>query len=121
MAVSCIWILYQNGTKEDVYQYAKKCYPEIDQYQMDKVRHQEVVSVDCMTCVPLAIQCFLESDDIESCIRNVLSFTGDTDTIGAIACSIVASYYGIDTLHEEYKKIIMKKYEEICKTIEEHG
>ena len=50
--------------------------------------------IRCNKTVPLAVRCFLESSDWESCMRNVLSITCDTDTVGCIAGGIAEAYYG---------------------------
>lgn len=44
--------------------------------------------------IPLAIRCFLESDNWESCIRLVLSVKCDTDTVACIAGGIAEAFYG---------------------------
>ncbi len=44
--------------------------------------------------MPLAIRCFLESDDWESCIRNVFSVRCDTDTVACIAGAMADAFYG---------------------------
>ena len=41
----------------------------------------------------LAFRCFLESEDWESCIRNVFSVKCDTDTVACIAGGIAEAYY----------------------------
>ena len=51
------------------------------------------VDMSCQKSVPLAVQCFLESDSWEECIRNVFSVKCDTDTIGAIAGGIAEAYF----------------------------
>ncbi len=51
--------------------------------------------------MPLAIRCFLESDDWESCIRNVFSVKCDTDTVACIAGGIADAFYGGTGLDEE--------------------
>lgn len=43
--------------------------------------------------MPLAIRCFLESDDWESCIRNVFSLQCDADTVGCIAGGMAEAFY----------------------------
>lgn len=50
--------------------------------------------VTCQGTVPVGIICFLESEDYESCMRNVLSLQCDSDTMCAIAGSIAESFYG---------------------------
>ncbi len=50
--------------------------------------------VTAMGTMPLAIRCFLESEDWESCIRNVFSVRCDSDTVGCIAGGIADAFYG---------------------------
>ncbi len=51
--------------------------------------------------MPLALRCFLESDDWESCIRNVFSVKCDTDTVACIAGGIADAFYGGTGLPED--------------------
>ena len=44
--------------------------------------------------VPQSIVAFLESDSVESAIRNAISLGGDADTMAAIAGSIAEAFYG---------------------------
>ncbi len=48
-----------------------------------------------MHTIPEALECFLEADSYESCLRNVMYIGGDTDTLGAIAGAIAEAYWGI--------------------------
>lgn len=57
--------------------------------------------------MPLAIRCFLESDDWESCIRNVLSVMCDSDTVACIAGGIADAFYGTTGFDEVG---LLKKY-----------
>ena len=50
--------------------------------------------VTCQGSVPESIICFLESKDYEDCVRLAVSMGGDADTMGAIAGSIAAAFYG---------------------------
>lgn len=54
-----------------------------------------------MGTMPLAIRCFLESEDWESCIRNVFSVKCDTDTVACIAGGIADAFYGGTGMQEE--------------------
>ena len=49
----------------------------------------------CQETVPMAVRCFLESDDFESAIRIAVMADGDTDTKAAICGSIAEGYYEI--------------------------
>lgn len=57
--------------------------------------------------MPLAFRCFLESEDWESCIRNVFSVKCDTDTVACIAGGIAEAYYR-RTIENE--RDILKRY-----------
>ncbi len=60
-----------------------------------------------MGTMPLAIRCFYESEDWESCIRNVFSVKCDTDTVACIAGAIADAFYGGTGLEEE---AILKRF-----------
>lgn len=55
-----------------------------------------------MFCVPASVICFVNSGSFEDTLNNVLSFNGDTDTIGAIAGGYAGAYYGVP---EKYRKL----------------
>ena len=48
-----------------------------------------------MRTMPQAFECFLEAEDYESTIRNVMYIGGDTDTLAAIAGAIAEAKWGI--------------------------
>lgn len=66
--------------------------------------------ITCQGSVPLALRCFLESDSWESCIRNVMSVTCDTDTVGCIAGGIAEAFYHktVDGEEELIKRYLAK-------------
>lgn len=57
--------------------------------------------------MPLAIRCFLESEDWESCIRNVFRINCDTDTVACIAGGIADLFYQGTGFDEE---TLLKRY-----------
>ena len=66
-----------------------------------------------MGSMPLAIRCFVESEDWQSCIRNVFSVKCDTDTVACIAGGIADAYYGGTGLEEDtlLKRFLIKPNE----------
>lgn len=59
--------------------------------------------------MPLALRCFYESQDWESCIRNAFSVKCDTDTVSCIAGGIADAFYGGTGMDEErllYKYLV---------------
>ena len=49
----------------------------------------------CQETVPAALRCFIDAESFENTLRNAIMARGDTDTKGAIACSIAEAYYKI--------------------------
>lgn len=107
-AIACCVYLAKNGhSKREIKRYIQKNY----HYDLTKPlafrRPFSKFDITCQGSVPLAIRCFLESDSWESCIRNVLSVTCDTDTIACIAGGIAEAYYGTTGFDEAE---LLKKY-----------
>ena len=49
----------------------------------------------CQVCIPITLQCLLESHSFEDAIRNAVYVGGDTDTIAAIVGSMAEAAFGI--------------------------
>lgn len=99
----CSYLARKHTEKSQILYYALSLYPE-DQYiyhpkrSLSDYRDEYKFEVSCQKSVPVAIRCFLESNDYVSCLRNVLFMNGDTDTLGAMAGSIAGAYYGLGDL-----------------------
>lgn len=94
----CIYLAKTGAEKKDILQFAQSIYsPENCEFfvgrRLSEYRAEYKFEVSCEKPVPVAIQCFLESEDFETCIRNVFYMNGDTDTLGAMAGSIAESFY----------------------------
>ena len=77
---------------------------------MAVLRHQTKHTFCDETCqgtMPVALSCFLLSEDWESCIRNVLSVNCDTDTCACIAGGIAEAFYGTTGMHD---KRLLRRY-----------
>lgn len=61
---------------------------------LDDIRTTYKFDVSCQGSVPESIIVFLESENLQDCVRNAISIGGDSDTIAAMACSIFAA--GVD-------------------------
>jgi hypothetical protein len=59
------------------------------------VLNKEGSSALAAKSVPVAIIAFLNGNDYEDVIRTAISYGGDTDTIGCMAGSIAAAFYGV--------------------------
>ena len=73
----------------------------------------------CQTTVPIAISCFLQTNDYESCIRLAISSGGDTDTVACMAGGIAAAFYGgiPQQIKEETLKRIPEEFIDILNMI----
>lgn len=96
-AVSAAVFLAKCGrTKEEIGQYISEHYYNLD-FTLDSIRETYKFDGSCQGSVPQAIVAFLESENFEDAIRNVISIGGDCDTTGAIAGSIAWTYYAVQT------------------------
>ncbi len=106
-----VYLCKKGSSKKELHSYIKKQYG----YDLDTPlflrRPFSKFDIRCEKTVPLAIRCFLESSDWESCIRNVLGITCDTDTVGCIAGALAEAYYGSTGFDNEklLRKYLVKK------------
>lgn len=103
----CIYMARTGATKEKIYEYVKKYYPKDDykysvEYKIEDYRKTYQWNETCQGSVPVAIRCFLESDDYESFLRNVFSFKCDMDTLCAIGGGIAEEFYNGTGLDNDY-------------------
>jgi ADP-ribosylglycohydrolase len=61
---------------------------------LDEIRPVYEFDASCKGTVPVAVQAFLESRDVEDAIRLAVSVGGDSDTIACIAGAIAHAFYG---------------------------
>lgn len=96
----CGWMAKKGASKKEIEEYASSEYPAGSYYKypvsMSMKELREVYKWDetCQGSVPAAIRCFLDSEDYESFLRNVLSFRCDSDTLCAIGGGIAEEFYG---------------------------
>ncbi len=94
----CIYMARTGAQKSDILAYAVKNYPK-DTYrysvafELNSYRDTYSWDVTCQGSVPVAIRCFLESEDYESFLRNVYSLSCDMDTLCAIGGGIAEEFY----------------------------
>lgn len=68
----------------------------------------------CSETVPMALRCFLESENFEDAVRKAVLADGDTDTKGAITGSIAEAYFDIpDNITEKALSYLPKDMLEI--------
>ena len=104
---SLIYLAKENKDKDYLREFANTYYT-ID-FTLDKIRPSYTFHESCQKSVPQAIECFLEAENFEDCIKNAISIGGDSDTIAAIAGSIAESYYGIEEELKEKARVYLDK------------
>lgn len=99
-ATASVMYLARTGeSKEAIRDYIIKEFSDEFRYRLDKncdeIRKVYTFDVSCQGTVPEAIQCFLEGNSFEECVRLAVSLGGDADTIGCIAGAMAACMYPI--------------------------
>lgn len=94
----CVYMARTGATKPDIFRYVKQLYPKEDyrysiEHRLDEYRSVYRWDVSCQGSVPVAIRCFLESENYESFLRNVFSLKCDMDTLCAIGGGIAEEFY----------------------------
>lgn len=120
---AAIFLARIGSSKEDI----KSFISETFQYDLNRkcedIRPKYKFDATCQGSVPESIICFLESKDYEDCVRLAISMGGDADSMGAIAGSIAAAYYGKiteDIVEKCWNKLsadiqeIVKEFKEYC-------
>ena len=108
----CIYMARKGASKAEIINYVKRQYP-MDfykysvEYELDEYRDTYRWDVTCQGSVPVAIRCFLDSEDYESFLRNVYSLPCDMDTLCAIGGGIAEEFYHGTGFDEEW---LLKNY-----------
>ena len=100
---TAIFLARTGRSKEEIKHYISETFGYDLNRTCDQIRPEYKFDVTCQGSVPESIICFLESKDYEDCVRLAVSMGGDADTMGAIAGSMAAAYYG------EIPEIILEK------------
>lgn len=108
----CIYMARTGASKAEIFNYVKSQYPRdfykySVEYKLDEYRGAYRWDVTCQGSVPVAIRCFLDSEDYESFLRNVYSLPCDMDTLCAIGGGIAEEFYHGTGFDEEW---LLKNY-----------
>lgn len=118
----CAWMAKTGASKTEIGEYASRQYSSKEyrfpvSMTLKELRERYRWNETCQGSVPVAIRCFLDSEDYESFIRNVLSLPCDTDTLCAISGGIAEEYYHGTGFDEDklLKRYLDEKLYEIVK------
>lgn len=94
----CAWMAKTGASKTEIEEYASRQYTAKEyrfpvSMTLKELREVYRWNETCQGSVPVAIRCFLDSENYESFIRNVLSLPCDTDTLCAIGGGIAEEFY----------------------------
>ena len=105
-----VFLARTGSTKKEILRYFHKKFGYVTSTPLMLYRLFSRFDDSAMGTMPLAIRCFWESEDWESCIRNVFSVKCDTDTVACIAGAIADAYYRGTGLEEEalLKRFLIK-------------
>lgn len=103
----CIYMARTGASKAEIFNYVKRqysigSYKYSVEYKLDEYRDIYRWDVTCQGSVPVAIRCFLDSEDYESFLRNVYSLPCDMDTLCAIGGGIAEEFYHGTGFDEEW-------------------
>lgn len=88
-----IFLARQGESKKALKKYFHKNFGYVTDKPLWAYRPTGKFDATAQGTMPLAFRCFYESEDWESCIRNVFSVKCDTDTVACIAGGIAEAYY----------------------------
>jgi len=91
VTAKAIFMAKNGKTKAEIKEMIEKNY-DIN-FDYDELVRDYLFTESSQETVPQALYCFLISDSLEDCLRTAISIGGDSDTIGAIACSVGAAFY----------------------------
>ena len=94
----CVYMARTGATKKEILDYASCQYPVGDYLYgaarpIEDYRKMYQWNEVCQGSVPVAIRCFIESEDYESFLRKVFSLKCDMDTLCAIGGGIAEEFY----------------------------
>lgn len=116
---AAIFMARTGCSKDEIYEFIDQNYYSLNK-SVNKIRETLQFDETCQGTVPVAIQCFYESEDFEDCLRLAISVGGDSDTIAAIACSIAEAYYGVpEEIREKVLTFVPQQLKDILFRFEE--
>lgn len=89
----CVFMAENGASKEEIHDYIVRDFDYDIDTPVEELRKTMRYDETCQICVPIAIRSFLESENYDSCLRNVYSIDCDTDSVCAIAGGIAESFY----------------------------
>ena len=95
------WLALNGKSKQEIKEYIEQNYYSLDFDEQDLFDNYKFDG-SCQGTVPQCIFAFLQSNSFEDAVKKVISWGGDTDTMGAITGAIAGAFYGVP---QDIKKV----------------
>lgn len=111
---SCVYLAKHGYSKEYIRGYIEGKFDYNLSFSINSIKDTYRHSWECSGTVPQAICSFLDSYTFKEAISLAVSLGGDTDTLGAMAASIAATFYDIPAeLKEQCYTLLPKDLQDI--------
>ena len=92
MLTELIFLIRTGASKEEL---LSRIQSEYEIPHIEEIRPTYRFDMSCKGTLPVCFAAFYESKDFEDALRLSVSLGGDTDTNGAITCSLAEAFYGV--------------------------
>lgn len=121
----CVFLAKNGFSKDEICQHIVETFKYDLSFDLMVLKETYVHDVSAKGTVPVAVKCFLESENFEDAIRLSISIGGDSDTIAAIVGGISEAFYGgvpdhivnevLIRIPDDFKNLLNKFYvSDIC-------
>ena len=117
MVAIATWLAKRKALFSDIYDEIHKIYPNIEKLEYEDLVKNYRFNELAETTIPQALFCFLNSNDVEDCLRTTVSIGGDTDTLCAISMAPMVAFYGCPQYLRN--EVIKKLPQDMIQIIEE--
>ncbi|MDD4912877.1 MAG: ADP-ribosyl-[dinitrogen reductase] hydrolase [Sideroxydans sp.] len=100
--------------KHLLHQHARPLIAQFPQFKFRAIRQIQNPSGYIVDTIQAVFQSFFDTDDLRSCLIDVVNRGGDADTTGAIAGMLAGATYGLDDIPNEWLKVLDTKTRQSC-------
>lgn len=97
-AATAVYLARCGHTKADIKQRIEQQFSYDLSFDLLQLKRTYSFDESCMGTVPVAIKCYLESENFEDAIRLAVAMGGDADTLGCITGAIAEAGYGTHSI-----------------------
>lgn len=97
-----------------LHQHAHRLVAQFPQFKFRAVRQSQNPSGYIVDTIQAVFQSFFDTDDLRSCLIDVVNRGGDADTTGAIAGMLAGATYGLDEIPDAWLKVLDTTTRQSC-------